>query len=129
MNVAFGKKATQSSTRYGLPASNAVNGEMGDYAATKHENEPWWKVDLGELRVIKNIRFMTNVHYMYNKDLFVETRKDETDNWNLCTKMGKIENEKTEYKCDAQLTKARFLRIRSTKTCILRINEVEILGY
>jgi putative heme-binding domain-containing protein len=53
-NVALRKKATQSSTAYGAPASRAVDGnKSGTFAdggqthSREGEDNPWWQVDLG----------------------------------------------------------------------------------
>jgi hypothetical protein len=67
VNVAVGKTATQSSTDYKSPASNAVNDVThGKYAAngaatndithtTASQKNPWWQVDLGAVYDIRKI--------------------------------------------------------------------------
>ena len=63
-NVAKGKKASQSSTAYSSPASNAVNGNTSgkysrnssnDITHTNDENGGWWQVDLGAIYDIDRI--------------------------------------------------------------------------
>jgi F5/8 type C domain/Right handed beta helix region len=55
-DVALGRPATQSSdysSKY--PAANAVDGNTGNFADTKDENQPWWQVDLGADRTIDQL--------------------------------------------------------------------------
>ncbi|RMF00788.1 MAG: hypothetical protein D6772_05850 [Bacteroidetes bacterium] len=64
-NVAEGKTATQSTTAYNSPASNAVNGNTSgrysrsassnDITHTSDANGSWWQVDLGEVYDIEKI--------------------------------------------------------------------------
>ncbi|MEM1323928.1 MAG: RICIN domain-containing protein [Bacteroidota bacterium] len=64
-NVAQGKKATQSTTAYNSPASNAVNGKTSgrysrssssnDITHTNDANGSWWQVDLGQIYDIDKI--------------------------------------------------------------------------
>jgi hypothetical protein len=61
-NIAAGKKTTQSSTGFNGPASLAVDGNTDghffDAKSTTHtlqEKDPWWEVDLGEVKQIEKV--------------------------------------------------------------------------
>lgn len=59
---ALGARARQSSTRTGCAASFAVDGvrdgdrRSGNVALTRRETNPFWEVDLGEVRAIDEVR-------------------------------------------------------------------------
>lgn len=64
INASLGKNATQSTTAYNSPASNAVNGKTSgrystsssnDITHTKDANGSWWQVDLGAIYDIDKI--------------------------------------------------------------------------
>lgn len=57
-NVALGGKASQSSTGWNLPASNAIDNNKDTYSFSKDpegERNPWWEVDLGDTKVIDKV--------------------------------------------------------------------------
>ena len=63
VNIALGKRATQSSTGFGGVASRAVDGKTdGNYSHhsvshTKKQNHAWWEVDLGSVHTISKVVF------------------------------------------------------------------------
>ena len=60
-NIAFGKKATQSSTAYGAEAMLAVDGNTsgqfysGSVTHTEAESSAWWELDLGDVYELDRI--------------------------------------------------------------------------
>jgi len=61
-NIALGKSATQidsyidgGATTSNYPASNAVDGNLGNLSATTSRLQPWWQVDLAKSTAVKSI--------------------------------------------------------------------------
>ena len=61
-NLAAGKKTSQSSIRYGGDSKRAVDGKATtNYFSlscthTANSLKPWWKVDLGQLYLVSNVK-------------------------------------------------------------------------
>ena len=75
-NIAEGKSADQSSTRSGLEASLAVDGNVdrkqsSKCTATNYEHEPWWRVNLQKRHRIYGVQ-------IYGPDI---TLQNENLNW------------------------------------------------
>ena len=74
------KNPQQSSTySSNWPASLGIDGSMASFSATKNEDDPWWRVDIGDLHYVHEvtilkktflfvkIAFRTNIHiYIHN---------------------------------------------------------------
>jgi hypothetical protein len=63
-NVALNKPATQSSTESGEVASKAVDGNTygNSITHTRHENKPWWSVDLEGAHTVKKIKLFNRLN-------------------------------------------------------------------
>ncbi|MFN7924135.1 MAG: discoidin domain-containing protein [Bryobacteraceae bacterium] len=62
-NIALSKTASQSSTAFGGPAANGVNGVLEpDYGFhTDEQVNPWWQVDLGQSSTVCQVRLFNRV--------------------------------------------------------------------
>jgi len=63
INLALNKTCAQSSTYGGVPAENAVDGNVGTYNHTNANSNEWWKVDLGAVYSIGFITIIKRVGF------------------------------------------------------------------
>ena len=132
VNIALGKRVTQSSTAFGGDASRAVDGKTdGDFGHqsvthTNFQSKPWWQVDLDKEETIRQIN-------IFNR---TDTAQDRLSNFNviLLDSFGnEIERKRISAltNTSAQLAidykKARFVRIELEGHNALSLAEVQVL--
>ncbi|CAG2214421.1 PLG [Mytilus edulis] len=67
-NYALRRKASQSSTHNSrFPASKAVDGVENTFTHTKHQNNPYWSVDLGKTVSVKQINIINRKNCCGNR--------------------------------------------------------------
>src|SRR6266498_824088 len=140
-NVALSRTASQSSTAYGGVAGRAVDGNTsgnwGDNSVTHTavENQPWWKVDLGSLQPIQEVKLWNRTDccgdaladfYLFVSDQpFESTDLQTTQKQSSVTTyhMGGIPGTSTTM--TIQRT-ARYLRVQVGRNDRLSLAEVQI---
>ena len=132
MNVALGKRVTQSSTAFGGDASRAVDGKTdGDFGHqsvthTNFQSKPWWQVDLDKEETIRQIN-------IFNR---TDTAQDRLSNFNVILldsfgneidrkRISALTNTSAQLAIDYK--KARFVRIELEGHNALSLAEVQVL--
>lgn len=134
-NIALGKRAYQSSTKYGASASRAVDGVRNGFwhnnsvTCTESESGSWWEVDLGAVYSINKVVIYNRTDSGSERlaSMQVYYRQDNQSSAELLYALSgqpgiKIDIEKS--KC----VDARFITIKLGKQEHLSLAEVEVYG-
>jgi len=144
INLALGKKASQSSMGYGGDPQRAVDGKTdGNYFAnsvthTNNRPQEWWQVDLGSIQEIDKIRVwnrtdccgerLSRFYVLVSERPFRSTNLhdniNQPDVWNAYTES--ISGSSREIPIG---TAGRYIRIQLSGANYLSLAEVEVLGY
>ena len=132
VNVALGKRVTQSSTAFGGDASRAVDGKTdGDFGHqsvthTNFQSKPWWQVDLDKEETIRQINIfnrtdtaqerLSNFHV-----ILLDSFGNEIERQRISALTNKFAQISIDYK------KARFVRIELEGHNALSLAEVQVL--
>ncbi|XP_070537692.1 uncharacterized protein [Ptychodera flava] len=142
-NLAQGKSVSQSSTKSGGDAERAVDGnkdsdlKSGQSCTwTNKEFQPWWKVDLGEVRDVYNVVITNRMDCCFFRIKNAEVRVGDSPNHeenSVCGGMvlGKRARQETiRVTCGCEVPmKGRYVSIQLIdKTQILHLCEVEVMG-
>jgi len=115
INLALNKTCAQSSTYAGVPAENAVDGNIGSYNHTYANSNEWWKVDLGAvysigfITIIKRVGFGDRPQHYY-----VQTADDyafTTNVVNIITAIDEDSENITYTQDDFGSISTRYLRV------------------
>ena len=120
VNLSHGRPATQSSTDYGSPAANAVNGRYDDQTHTRRERGAWWQVDLGAQYTITEIvifnRTSCCVERLNNATIYVDGQE-----------VGRIGTAEAKHTIRLH-RRGRTVRIQLNGENYLHLKEVEVYG-
>ena len=132
VNVALGKRVTQSSTAFGGDASRAVDGKTdGDFGHqsvthTNFQSKPWWQVDLDKEETIRQINIfnrtdtaqerLSNFHV-----ILLDSFGNEIERKRISALTNTVAQLAIDYK------KARFVRIELEGHNALSLAEVQVL--
>ena len=115
INLSLNKTCAQSSTYGGVPAENAVDGNVGSSNHTNANSNEWWKVDLGAvysigfITIIKRVGFGDRPQHYY-----VQTADDyafTTNVVNIITAIDEDSENITYTQDDFGSISARYLRV------------------
>ena len=132
VNIALGKRVTQSSTAFGGDASRAVDGKTdGDFGHqsvthTNFQSKPWWQVDLDKEETIRQINIfnrtdtaqerLSNFHV-----ILLDSFGNEIERKRISALTNTVAQLAIDYK------KARFVRIELEGHNALSLAEVQVL--
>lgn len=135
-NIALGKSCTQSSQSK-LWQHNNINDSVNEQKNggfsfhTEEEQNPWWQIDLGDLKYIYEIRVFNRlgVTQQRSKTLQILTSEDCT-RWCLLHDhngkvFGGIDGRPLVVKCEE---KARYVRLKLNEFTYLHLDGIEIYG-
>lgn len=132
VNIALGKPASQSpdsdSVNYVKYAANKGNdGSHRSQSITGKAEMPWWTVDLQDVRPVRYMILMAGkTDKNYNRELIVDTRQNDSEDWKECKNIGAVKTYGSlKFVCN-DVTSARYLRVRAMETCHLTIKEFEV---
>ena len=132
MNVALGKRVTQSSTAFGGDASRAVDGKTdGDFGHqsvthTNFQSKPWWQVDLDKEETIRQINIFNRTDTAQERlSNFHVILLDSFGNEIERKRISALTNTAAQLAIDYK--KARFVRIELEGHNALSLAEVQVL--
>ena len=133
LNIARGKRATQSSSGYGGTAEGGVDGvKNGSYGFhTENEKNPWWQVDLGAITSLGEVRMFNRRDCCLERSKTIQVLlSDDGVNWKRV-----FSNPGTVFGTDGLPLRvslkgnaARFVRLQLTEAEYLHLDEVEVYG-
>ena len=133
INLAVGKLATQSSTRFGGIPSRAVDGNTDGYyykgsvTHTYNSDKPWWRVDLGNDYQINSVKLFNRVgccgDRLKNFSIYVYNSKNQ--------QVGYIHQDATfdnskEFNLNAV---GRYVKVQIEGRGTLSLAEVQVMGH
>lgn len=132
VNIALGKPASHSpdsdSVNYVKYAANKGNdGSKISQSITLKAEMPWWTVDLQDVRPVRYMILTAGkTDENYNRELIVDTRQNDSEDWKECKNIGAVKTYGSlKFVCN-DVTSARYLRVRAMETCHLTIKEFEV---
>ena len=132
MNIALGKRVTQSSTAFGGDASRAVDGKTdGDFSHqsvthTNFQSKPWWQVDLDKEETIRQINIFNRTDTAQERlSNFHVILLDSFGNEIERKRISALTNTAAQLAIDYK--KARFVRIELEGHNALSLAEVQVL--
>ena len=132
VNVALGKRVTQSSTAFGGDASRAVDGKTdGDFGHqsvthTNFQSKPWWQVDLDKEETIRQINIFNRTDTAQERlSNFHVILLDSFGNEIERKRISALTNTAAQLAIDYK--KARFVRIELEGHNALSLAEVQVL--
>lgn len=132
MNIALGKRVTQSSTAFGGDASRAVDGKTdGDFGHqsvthTNFQSKPWWQVDLDKEETIRQINIFNRTDTAQERlSNFHVILLDSFGNEIERKRISALTNTAAQLAIDYK--KARFVRIELEGHNALSLAEVQVL--
>lgn len=132
VNIALGKRVTQSSTAFGGDASRAVDGKTdGDFGHqsvthTNFQSKPWWQVDLDKEETIRQINIFNRTDTAQERlSNFHVILLDSFGNEIERKRISALTNTATQLAIDYK--KARFVRIELEGHNALSLAEVQVL--
>lgn len=92
---------------------------------------PWWEVDFQKISVIKLIKIYLPVqHYLELKSYMDLLVMIYPNHWYVCRHIGNVSGQGSiETSCQGKMNLAQFLRIVLGRNNMLKLLEVEVLGY
>jgi hypothetical protein len=133
INLALSGIATQSSTNYTAAASRAIDGNTDGIWANRSvthtltEDQPWWRVDLGEICAVSEIRIWnrtdSNTDRLSNYDVTVFD-EDELSVWTSY----QATRPNPSVSLDTGTVTGRYVVVQLRDTEALSLAEVEVMG-
>lgn len=132
-NLALGKPATQSSTQNNATAARAVDGntdsiyDNNSVTHTTSSAQPWWQVDLGAVRNIKQFFIFNRTDVCCDKRLanFQILVSNDGKAWTPVVTVDGTALEKNLYQ---KSVAGRFVRVQLRGTDYLSLAEVQVYG-
>lgn len=133
INIARGKRATQSSTGYGGTPEGAIDGvKNGGYGFhTENEKNPWWQVDLGAVTSLGEIRIFNRRDCCSERSRTLQVLlSDDGVNWRkVFTNPGTVfGTDGTPLRVSVKGNAARYVRLQLGEAEYFHLDEVEIYG-
>ncbi|XP_067943020.1 uncharacterized protein [Watersipora subatra] len=144
-NYAMNKMTGQSSNAGN--AGRAVDGDLSSLSTTETEAGPWWRVDLGQMIVFKEVvvyvkngncgsqlcaNRLHDVYFLTNKRPTSDAPNGGgTNGWSICSSsLSALGNEYTR-RCDSDTINplARYFSIYSSANTRIELREVEVYGH
>jgi len=129
--ISFHKKAEQSSTGHGGRASRAVDGNTnGNYGRlscshTRRTNNPWWNVDLGQVRTISRVIVWNRQDCCTSRLNHFKVRVALRGKWRTC---GSVRRARRKNTIPCGCRAARYVRVQLERRGYLTLCEVQVFG-